>query len=1500
MKFNRFKWPLLLLFFALGASAAMSQTLKEKTGLRFYEHHSPTPNPDPTPGSQNSVLGLKSAYDFTTHQFIDISGTYDGNIVDMMATNGQVGNPGIWGFTSGESNIWYEMGNGTTKYSLAPSGFDYANATAETIKNAFDASSAEVEVGSITGDALYIAKLRGEEKYIAIRIYNATNVDYEPTTGDLIDQYFDFDYKYVEEGVGQGTLLEEKTGITIYEHHIYTENGNFTDLGVKSGYDLLNHQYVSSVDPKMDYSQQISPTNGPYQTDVEVANIDMVEHNGPASDKKTVFGFTSGASSIWSGYIRGNNATQYVRVSPSKGYADFTTVEEAQTAFLEGIPSKSIDDVATGDVYIAHIRGAYFYAVISIVAANKIATDVDLYPQQGDNYSFQFDYKYGQGSEPPAILVESIAIQSASGTVEVAEGGSLTIQVSGVEPSNASDKTVTFSVENGTGSGSIDAQTGVFSATKAGAVTIVASANDASGVSGRLDVTVTPYLAQEVTGVRIWDPQSPTVDPNPNAFGDEGSNSGYSFYSHRIVDVSNMWQQNSNADMIVHNGPWALDLNGDPLPGDPKIGFTSDQSNVLGKGNAASVYCLAPSWFDYSSATEADIVAAFNANSAGTTVDSIYPGQVIIAKIRDLNYFAAIKITTCYPTVLPSNVSPEDVYFEFDYKYTRNEFPFVCATSNAATTESATNTVDAGSTLQCSVGGIVPDKVSNANYTWTVENGTGQASIDENGLLSAIVAGSVTVKAQANDGCSPEADVSVTINKVIAQELQEVTDIQIFEHHSQSLATDQNVFRQSGYSFVDHAYKGSIDPNTFETPDWTGDIDMVEYNGPYTPLVDKFGFTSTFSTVWDGDVVGNHNTKYVKVSPGYSYGDFTTEAEIKVAYQSGVPVFSVDDAEPGAVYAAYVRNQFYLVLKITGVSHGPADHDVGDEYWFKFDYKYGTGISNQSVLVKSIEIGTKDNVVEIGVDESLQLSATVEPSDALDKTLSWYVIPGLETYASIDENNVLSPSPLADDKNLVVYAVANDGSAVLDTVHITVAKSANSVPVEKIVISGKGNTSSISEKGGELQVEVTTLEPDGATNKGVVWSISDGEAFAEISAGGLLSAKSNGAVTVRATASDGSGVYGEAAITISGQVFDPVLVEKIVISGNNNVSSISEKGGTLQVEVTSLEPDNATDKSIMWSISQGKGLAEISPNGLLSAKLNGIVVVRATAADRSGVFNEVAIAISGQSSSSVLVDQISVAGANNASSISEKGGTLQIEVTSLEPDNATDKSVVWSVSEGRAFADISEEGLLSAKSNGTVVVRATSVDGSNVYGEVTVTISGQYKKIPEDMEIISTTGSFDLTLDGELQLDIVITPEDAGVGMNDIEWKIVDATGSATVSDGGLVSPVAVGYVYVVAQWKEDSKVRAIAGISIGQATGVVALESGISLFPLPTSDWLCISAPESVLVVEIFDMAGNKKLQEEGAGCSTLDVSALSPGIYSVLITFSDATVIQKQFVKN
>jgi len=86
--------------------------------------------------------------------------------------------------------------------------------------------------------------------------------------------------------------------------------------------------------------------------------------------------------------------------------------------------------------------------------------------------------------------VTSIVVTGTGGADTVADGDDLQM-IATILPTNATNQNVTWSVVNGTGTATISVG-GLLTGTSAGTVTVIATANDGSGVVGSIVITVLP------------------------------------------------------------------------------------------------------------------------------------------------------------------------------------------------------------------------------------------------------------------------------------------------------------------------------------------------------------------------------------------------------------------------------------------------------------------------------------------------------------------------------------------------------------------------------------------------------------------------------------------------------------------------------------------------------------------------------------------------------------------------------------------------------------------------------------------------------------------------------------------------------------------------------------------------------------------------------------------------------------------------------------------------
>ena len=493
---------------------------------------------------------------------------------------------------------------------------------------------------------------------------------------------------------------------------------------------------------------------------------------------------------------------------------------------------------------------------------------------------------------------------------------------------------------------------------------------------------------------------------------------------------------------------------------------------------------------------------------------------------------------------------------------------------------------------------------------------------------------------------------------------------------------------------------------------------------------------------------------------------------------------------------------------------------------------------------------------------TLALTATVTPANATNKSVTWSITNGTGQ-ATINSSGVVTA---VADGTVTARATANDGSGIYGQLVITI--SGQVIPVTGITVTGAGGATTITQDHGTLAL-TATVTPSNATNKTVTWSIINGTGQATISSTGVVTAVSNGTVTARATANDGSGVYGQLVITISGQT---VLVAKMYVAAAKGEPVISTPKGTLQLSVM-VQPDNATNKTVTWSVINVTGEATINSSGLVTAIADGTVVARATANDGSGVFADITISIINQI---VLVTGITVTGEGGLTTITTDDGTLQL-LASIVPSNASNKSVTWSMVKGNGHASLSEEGVLTAKTNGKVVVRATSNDGSKVYGEIEITITNQIVSVSSIKVKVKKKASNTTTVNGELALAAEILPEDASEKR--VSWSVINGTGTAVIGEDGILRGVTPGEVIVVATSLDGSGVAGELSITINLVESIKIRQ---------TRNEVIIQVPEYLLPAKasLHSLYGSHIQSKviDSTEC-IFNISELFPGIYVVSV---------------
>jgi len=483
---------------------------------------------------------------------------------------------------------------------------------------------------------------------------------------------------------------------------------------------------------------------------------------------------------------------------------------------------------------------------------------------------------------------------------------------------------------------------------------------------------------------------------------------------------------------------------------------------------------------------------------------------------------------------------------------------------------------------------------------------------------------------------------------------------------------------------------------------------------------------------------------------------------------------------------------------------------------------YAQWSTDATVYVDAITIKGNSYVT---LNKTTQMTAEVLPSNAKNTSVDWSVTGGTGK-ATIDSNGILTGTVAGTIK---VTATAQDKSKVSVTKEVTVSLADVIIPVSKISVDSKTGVFAITDNGGTLQMSASVY-PTTANNQEVTWSIDNVGGSANIDPNtGLVTALSDGIVTVKATAKDGSGIVGNTAIKISGQT-TKIPVTSVVISGNDGVSTINTDvalggtNGTLQMSAEVL-PAAASNKTITWSIISGNEYAKISSTGLITAIANGTAVAQATVNETGLVSNQLPITITNQS---IKLTGITVSG------ITTMSGDTTFSIDTL-PTNAAVKEVKWTVENQTGSAVLANDTGLSAvlkpQSNGKVVLKAiaTANDGTIVYDTQDVDITGQ-STIIDITSIDNVYGENNATSitkdDGTLQMYATITPSYATDASSAVRWVII-GSGATIDQNTGVLKAISNGKVTVRAISKTNSAIYKEGYIYI---SGQIAQVTGITI----------------------------------------------------------------------
>ena len=316
--------------------------------------------------------------------------------------------------------------------------------------------------------------------------------------------------------------------------------------------------------------------------------------------------------------------------------------------------------------------------------------------------------------------------------------------------------------------------------------------------------------------------------------------------------------------------------------------------------------------------------------------------------------------------------------------------------------------------------------------------------------------------------------------------------------------------------------------------------------------------------------------------------------------------------------------------------------------------------TDSTVAVEKIEITS--TVKEVTEGEKITLEAKVSPENATNKTVTWSSSDA--TVATVDKNGVVTGVKAG---KATITAKAGEKST---TVEITMA--AKSSESGSQAGGDTGKTEGGSQTGGDTGKTEGGSQTSGDTGKteGSGTGTEEGGKTSGSTEGGNTSGSSEGGSTSDKT-------------------------ETVAVTGVEIISTVKEVTEGEKITLTAtVSPENATNKTVTWT-SSDTTVATVDEKGVVTGVKAGKTTITAKAGEQSATVDITVNA------AKVSVTKVTL----TVSSTSVNVGNKITLTPTVEPENATDKTVTYTFVSGADFASI-EGNELKGKSAGSVKIKA--------------------------------------------------------------------------------------------------------------------------------------------------------------------------------------------------
>ncbi|MCR5450730.1 MAG: Ig-like domain-containing protein [Solobacterium sp.] len=462
---------------------------------------------------------------------------------------------------------------------------------------------------------------------------------------------------------------------------------------------------------------------------------------------------------------------------------------------------------------------------------------------------------------------------------------------------------------------------------------------------------------------------------------------------------------------------------------------------------------------------------------------------------------------------------------------------------------------------------FTPSDTTHQKVTWASSDES-IATVDENGVVTAVGEGKVTITATSEGGLTASKEISILFTHLTGISFKEESaDIIIHESKELELIYDPE--------------NASLKTVTWESSD--DSVATVDENGTVTAV--NGGSAVIKATSEDGNLTAEITVNVIV--PAEKIEIQTEVSEIEYGESETLEVtFKPSNTTNQKVTWTSSDESIATVDEngvVTAVGEGKVIITATSE-----DGGFTASKEINVLFTHLTGISFKEESADIIIHESKELELIYDPENASLKTVTWESSD--ESVATVDENGKVTA---VGDGTATITVTSKDGgySASIE-IHVI-------IPAQSITISSEV-TEILYGNSETLEVAFT---PSNTTNQKVTWTSSD-ESIATVDENGVVTAVGEGKVTITATSEDG-GFTASKEINILFTHIESIAFTEEEVSGLT--------GETVQLK-TLILPEDATVKDVTYK-SDNEDVATVDENGLVRILAGGKAYITVTTKD---------------------------------------------------------------------------------------------------------------------------------------------------------------------------------------------------------------------------------------------------------------------------------------------